>query len=138
MSFDPVQFVILARATVDNLALDAEARSRGAIGRAYYALFLAVRVAIFQSKGAPIDGRLSHGRLTDVLFDSGNEDFLALAQTLQSLYDARQHADYRLDPPPPWDRKVGKPSNAKAYVKRAEGALREIRKLDFTPIAHRL
>src|SRR5687767_14554640 len=98
MALDPAKLIPVAKRLPPELSLDKEARTRTAIGRAYYALFLATRKAICERLQIDIDNGIDHGVLTNKLFaassETNNEQLSALAKTLIDLYTARQKADY--------------------------------------------
>lgn len=141
MSFDPALLVPVAKLLPATALLDKEARTRSAIGRAYYSLFLATRAAIAKAVGKDIDTDIDHGDLTNKLFaassETNNEDLSATAKTLSDLYMARKQADYRLAPEPKWAAKLSKPEYARGLTTRAEDAIKRLPKLDFSAMTGR-
>jgi uncharacterized protein (UPF0332 family) len=132
--FDPREFVVLSRAMAVSTGYHAEARTRSSLGRAYYGLFLAVRAAICTVAKKSVDDNIGHGALTNLLFGTKQDPLIALGAILNDLYDARQKADYKLNPDPAWTRRLSDPKYAELRVKQAEDALRQLPKLDLTPL----
>lgn len=133
--YDPVQFAEIAIRIAEEKNYDPESRSRTALGRAYYALFLATRAAIRRAQGRDIDEKIrKHGDLTNVLFDSGDDELIALGTTLQDLYEYRRRADYVLAPDESWRARISKPTTASMKAKTAKKAIEMIRSLDFSPV----
>lgn len=133
--YDPAAFAELGVRIAETEDFDPESRSRTALGRAYYALFLATRVALRNAQGRDIDVRIrNHGRLTDHLFSSHDDGLIALGKVLQELYDHRQKADYVLAPKEGWHKKISVPATASLKAKVAQNAIERIESLDFSPI----
>ena len=137
MSFDPALFASVGRSLTRQGRLDKEARTRTAIGRAYYALFLAIRTAIRTQEGRAIHGRndrIDHGKLRDVLASANDPDLNSLAKTLSDLYEARRQADYVLQPIGGWAKYCESPRRADRLLKIVEAAIRKLSTIDFTEV----
>jgi len=134
MTFDPAEFVGLGGTLVAAAGFHVEAKSRTSLGRAYYGLFLAVRASVRRMQGRPVDDAIDHGRLTNALFSTKQDDLIALGTALNSLYTARQKADYKLDPERSWQKKLADPSYADLRIKEAQAALAHLPMLDLSPI----
>ena len=135
MNFDPALFAQLGKSLTDQGNLDKEARTRTAIGRAYYALYLAIRKVIREAENKATHGRndrVSHGYLQDTLATASDPNLVVLAETLHELYEARRQADYVLEPQGRWITYCQNPRNAKRLLKRAEAEIRRLPKIDFT------
>lgn len=132
--FDPREFVVLSRSLAVSTAFHAEARARSSLGRAYYGLFLAVRAAICTVAKKSVDDDIGHGALTNLLFSTRKDPLIALGAILNDLYEVRQKADYKLNPQAAWATRLADPKYAELRVKQAEEALRELPKLDLTPV----
>jgi hypothetical protein len=135
--FDPAEFAKLANQLGDddnytNLA----ARTRTSLGRAYYALMLAVRVTIRNAqKRSPDLGFGDHGHLWRTLEDSGVPQLMSLGKALKDLYEARQKADYHVDPPEPkWVTKLADPRFGRMHAEIAKDAISRLPHYDFTPV----
>lgn len=137
MTFDPALFAQVGKSLTEQGRLDKEARTRTAIGRAYYALYLAIRKVIREAEGKAIHGRqdrVRHGALLSTLASASNHDLVVLAETLAELYEARRQADYVLEPQGRWIKYCQNPRNAKRLLKRAEAEIRRLPMIDFTEI----
>ena len=135
MSFDPALFAKVGRSITRQRNIDKEARTRTAIGRAYYALFLAIRTAIWTQEGRETHGRenrIEHGVLKNSLDSAASDDLNILAKLLGELYDARRQADYVLEPSAHWAKYCEKPMNAERLLKRVEATIRRLPTMDFT------
>ena len=134
MRFDPALFAQVGRSIIRHGSLDKEARIRTAVGRAYYALFLAIRTEIRVQKGRPPHGRddrIDHGNLKNSLASANNSDLNRLAEILSRVYEARRQADYVLEPVGRWDGYFTKPVTQK-LLKRVEAEIRNLQNIDFT------
>ena len=141
MSFDPALFTKIGRSLTEQGNLDKEARTRTAIGRAYYALFLAIRKAIREAEGKAIHGRgdrVNHGFLQSTLASASNIDLVVLAETLSELYEARRQADYVLVPQSHWIKYCQNPRNAQRLLKRVEAEIRRLPRIDFSELIGRI
>ncbi len=135
--FDPTDFADLANQLGDdNNYTNLAARTRTALGRAYYALMLAVRVAIRKAENKSADvGIADHGHLWRTLENSGVPQLMSLGRTLKDLYEARQKADYHLDPPEPkWLAKLADPRFGRMNAEIAKDAISRLPRYDFTPV----
>ena len=135
MRFDPALFAQVGRSIIRPSSLDKEARIRTAVGRAYYALFLAIRTEIRVQEGSASHGRddrIDHGKLKDSLASANNSDLNRLAEILSQVYEARRQADYVLEPIGRWDGYFTKPRNAEKLLKRVEAEIRNLQNIDFT------
>lgn len=136
--FNPEGFVFLAKRVLSVADVDLEARARGSVGRAYYGLFLATREAVMQAAGRAPDDSIKHGALTSALFSASGETdgdkFVALAKTLQDLYEYRRAADYDTLPAPKYRTSFGKVGPMRSLAESAHDAIRRIPKLDFSPV----
>lgn len=138
--FDPSEFAALAADLTDDGKYDKEARTRAALSRAYYALFLSVRSALRTAQGAPTHGRddrIAHGNLPIALYASNDPGLNAVAKTLEELYRARRTADYELVPDANGAVLCSKPARAQRLARRAEAAIRQLPNLDFSKVAGR-
>lgn len=138
MNFDPALFAKVGRSITRQSYIDKEARTRTAIGRAYYALFLAIRTEIRTAEGKDTHGRgdrIEHGVLRDSLASASNPDLKKLARFLGELYEVRRQADYVLEPIGSWVGYFSKPSNAERLLKRTEATIRKLPTMDFTEMA---
>lgn len=141
MCFEPALFAKIGRSVVEQGDLDKEARTRTAIGRAYYALFLAIRKAIREEEGRAIHGRrdrVNHGVLQSTLASASNYDLVALAETLTELYEARRQADYVLAPKGRWIQYCQNPRNARRILKRVEAEIRRLPRIDFSELTGKI
>ena len=137
MNFDPALFAKVGRSITRKGDIDKEARTRTAIGRAYYALFLSIRTAIRTKEGRATHGRedrIDHGLLQNSLSSANNPELNNLAKTLSDLYEARRQADYVLEPTNSWTKLCKSPKYAEVLLKRSEAAIRKLSKIDFTEI----
>ena len=133
--FDPAQFARLAADIPSDMRYDKEARTRTALGRAYYGLFLAVRSAIRRQQSKHVDDPIhEHGGLQTALYNADTPDLTALAMTLGDLYDARMHADYHIDPDGGWSGKLAKPRYAERLARRSRDAIGRVGSVDFSPV----
>lgn len=73
--------------------LPSEALCRNVIGRAYYGAFH-LALGFLANLGLPKPA--GHGEPTQWLIGSGERDAAKAGRILQSLYEARRHADYEL------------------------------------------
>lgn len=90
---NPDEFLVLA----EQLATGpGEAALRSAISRAYYAVFHVVLQELGPAFEIPVDAS-GHRILGHCLRNCGVPQAVPLAQTLDSLRDLRNRADYRLD-----------------------------------------
>lgn len=144
--FDPSEFAVLARqivagdlsAPVAGRAASSEARTRAALGRAYYALFLAVRGAIAKKHGIP-EGKIAHGSLYTHLQNSkAPPGVQKVGKALEELYELRRHADYELQPRGVWRRHLADPRVADLAAKRALGYAATADSLDYSAVLHLL
>lgn len=141
MTFAPEKFANLSKVLARDGNYDTDSRARTCYGRAYYALFLAVRTEIWRAEGRPIHGRgdeVEHGALTDVLFSSDNPKHKALGRALEDLYTARKKADYVLEPSEPWNKRIHKAEKAREFAKRAQSLIRQLDNIDFTDLTGQL
>ena len=141
MLFDPALFAQVGRSITRQGSLDKEARIRTAVGRAYYALFLAIRTEIRVQEGSAPHGRddrIDHGKLKDSLASANNPDLNRLAEILSRVYEARQQADYVLEPIGRWDGYFTKPRNAEKLLRRVEAEIRNLRNIDFTEMVGKI
>jgi hypothetical protein len=139
--FDPIEFANLAyQLCEDNEYASLTARARTAYGRAYYALMLAVRVAIRLAEKKSPDLKIPyHGDLWRVLEDSGVPKLQGLGKRLKDFYEAREKADYHVDPPEPrWVKDLGDPRFARANAEVAQDIIGRLPTYDFTPILGKL
>lgn len=135
MSFDPALFAEVGLSITRQGSIDKEARTRTAIGRAYYSLFLAIRTAIRTQEGKEIHGRedrIEHGALNNYLASADSPDLNKLAKILGELYEARRQADYVLEPLDYWAKYCKKPMNAERLLKRVTATIRKLPTMDFT------
>lgn len=135
MSFDPALFAEAGQSIAKQGSIDKEARTRIAIGRAYYALFLSIRTAIRTEEGKEPHGRgdqIGHGNLTNVLYSSDNPELNGLAEILGQLYEARRQADYVLEPAGRWAKDCKSPRKAKNLLRLSEATIRRLSNIDFT------
>ena len=141
MSFDPALFAQVGRSITRQGSLDKEARTRTAIGRAYYALFLEIRTAIRTREGRAThgrDGRIDHGALKNSLASASNPELKKLAKHLGELYEARRQADYVLEPSKHWAKYCESPKNAERLLKRVEATIRRLPTIDFTEMVGKI
>lgn len=142
MPFDPSEFVLIAKSLPSNLQVPKEGRTRSAIGRAYYALFLATRAAVCVAVNKHVDHGVAHGDLTAHLYAaasaSGDPKLAATAKTLEELYAARRQADYKLEPDTHWAKNLTKPAFAEGLVTRSAVAIGKLAAIDFSPMVGRL
>ena len=141
--FEPLEFAALARQLVVG-DLDAEfdagvpsqeCRLRTALGRAYYALYLATRAAIARRHGIQ-ERRLTHGALLTYLqYARMSSEVRLLGQELQRLYRLRQKADYELVPPGDWHARLADPRYVELAAKQAIASARLLEGMDFGPVA---
>ena len=135
MRFDPALFAKVGRSITRQGSLDKEARIRTAIGRAYYALFLAIRTAIRNREGREIHGRgdrIDHGKLKNFLYAANDPKLKSLAGVLNDLYEARRQADYVLEPVGHWEGYFTRTRNAERLLKQVEATIRQLPNIDFT------
>lgn len=138
---DPAMLLALGeQLSKDASYTDNAAKTRTALGRAYYSLMLALRKAIRQAEGKSIDREIArHGDLWNTLIDSKVQPLQALGKSLQQLYKARRKADYELDPPQfDWSKNLADPRFALKYVEIAKDAIRRIPRCDFAPVRGKL
>ena len=141
MSFDPALFAKVGRSITGQGSLDKEARTRTAVGRAYYALFLAIRTAIRTREGKETHGRddrIDHGKLKNYLASANNPDLNGLAEILSQVYEARRQADYVLEPIDRWDGYFTSPRNAEKLLKRVEATIRKLPNINFTEMVGKI
>src|SRR5437899_2836273 len=139
--FDPAEFASLANQLGDDDSYTSlAARTRTALGRAYYALMLAVRVTIRKAESKSPDVEIAeHGHLWRVLEDSGVPQLMALGKRLKDLYEARRKADYYLDPPDPrWIQKLADPRFARTNAEVAQDIIGRLPRYDFTTVLGKL
>lgn len=122
--FDPRRFASLAAGLVREPGFPADARCRTAVGRAYYALFLAVRAKYETAGVLTREARIGHGELRARLLGAAAAPAREVGLTLGALYEARRVADYQRAPSPVWRNVVERPSGAGTLIRRAEAALR--------------
>src|SRR5436309_399381 len=135
--FDPTDFADLANQLGDdNSYTNLAARTRTSLGRAYYALMLALRVAIRNAqKKSPDLGFGDHGHLWRTLEDSGVPQLMSLGKVLKDLYEAREKADYHLDPPEPkWVKNLADPRFGRMHAEIAKNAISRLSRYDFTAV----
>ncbi len=135
MSFDPALFAKVGLSITRRGDIDKEARTRTAIGRAYYALFLAIRTAIRKQESRETHGRedrIDHGALKNSLASAANPDLNNLAKLFSELYEARRQADYILEPSTHWAKYCEKPMNAERLLKRVKATIGKLPTMDFT------
>jgi hypothetical protein len=139
--FDPVDFIILARRLSADPsvfgtapALSSSARVRAAYGRAYYGLYLSVRLAI-QNRHGVRQRKLSHGALyTHLQSPRAAKDVQRVGRELQRLYILRQKADYELAPADPWRGHLDDAVLATTLAERALALSRIVPRLDFSSV----
>ncbi len=135
--FDPTEFADLANQLGDDDNYTSlAARTRTSLGRAYYALMLAVRAAIRTAEHKSIDLSIEdHGHLWRTLEDSGAPQLMSIGKLLKELYEARQKADYHLDPADfRWVKKLADPRFARANAEIAKDAIGRLPGYDFTVV----
>ena len=88
-------FLILAR---EQLAVADEVHRRGAVGRAYYALFLESREALSRWGLPPPRGISPHSYVRLRFVFPANPDLKKLGRALEELSHRRNDADYELAP----------------------------------------
>jgi hypothetical protein len=140
MAFDPNLLPPVATSLCSNLSLDKEARTRSAVGRAYYALFLGIRAEVCRQHGKNVDSGVQHGTLKDDLYAAGangRPELTALAKLLSDVYDARRQADYKLVPAAPYEKELAKPAFADNLTKQVSAALRKLPTMDLKVVACR-
>ena len=141
MLFDPALFAQVGRSIIRPSSLDKEARVRTAVGRAYYALFLAIRTEIRVQEGRPPHGRddrIDHGNLKNSLASANNPDLNRLSEILSRAYEARRQADYVLEPTGRWNGYFTKPRNAEKLLRSVEAEIRNLRNIDFKEMAGKI
>jgi hypothetical protein len=132
--FNPSHFADLA-VTLPNLDdQDRECCNRSAYGRAYYALFLAVRAAIRRAQNKDVDEEIGHGYLASTLTSSPNDKIASVGVLLAKLYDARMNADYKLDPKNRWRIDLAKGLEAERLAKAARDQIQALSAVDFTSV----
>ena len=135
--FDPLQFANLAyQLSEDDDYTSLDARTRTTYGRAYYALMLAVRVAIRKAEKKNPDVKIDdHGHLWRTLEDTGVPKLMGLGRLLKDFYEAREKADYHVDPPESkWARNFTDPRYARANAEVAQDTIGRLSTYDFTPV----
>lgn len=141
MHFDPALFAKVGRSITRQGSLDKEARIRTAIGRAYYALFLAIRTAIRNREGKATHGRgdrIDHGKLTNFLYAANDPELKGLAGILNDLYEVRRQADYVLEPVGNWDGYFTKIRDTERFLKQVEATIRKLPNIDFTEMVGKI
>jgi uncharacterized protein (UPF0332 family) len=114
-----------------------ECRVRTAYGRAYYALFLAIRAEIARRHGVPTR-RMPHGALyTHLQHTAAGPSVRRLGRELERLYALRQKADYDLAPEASWVGTLQDRQYAELLTKQALDRMSGMSELDFSPIVHR-
>jgi HEPN domain len=141
--FDPIQFGVLAGqlvigsldARVDGRGTSDECRLRAALGRAYYALYLATRATIVRKHG--VSSRwMTHGLLHTTLRRSkAGREAQTLGYELRRLYALRQQADYELVPTREWQEKLTDRGCVDFMTKQAIASATALGGLDFGPVA---
>lgn len=135
--FDPRKYIQVARRLVKTQDLDREARTRSAINRAYYALFLSVWVALTRAQNRMGEPPPAHGRLKDALYAA---KFNGLATALNSLYEERARADYRVDItslPTHFSEKLSEPAHALTLTNWADSEIAKLSSVDFSAVVVR-
>jgi len=144
--FEPVEFAVLARqllignldAALDGRGTSEECRLRAALGRAYYALYLATRAVIVRKHGVP-PRSINHGVLHTYLRHSeAGRELQALGQELRRLYALRQQADYEMVPTREWQLKLTDRVYVDFVTKQAITSASALDRLDFGPVAELL
>ena len=141
--FDPVEFAFLARQLAagdlnasGEPAASREAQLRAAFGRAYYAVFLAVRSVLlrrYHVRSRWVD----HGKLfTHLQHSRAGEHLNHLGREIERLYRLRQKADYDLGPAADWQRRLANPVLADFLARQAIGLTSAVEELDFAPVVH--
>jgi hypothetical protein len=141
--FEPAEFAVLARqlvsgspgGTLDCHAVSPECRLRAALGRAYYALFLAARGVI--ARKHEIRPRwITHRELHTYLRHSkAGREVQTLGHEMRRLYALRQQAEYEMIPTPEWRRKLADPVYVDLMVKQAVASVSILERLDFSAVA---
>lgn len=98
MTFDPKQFLILAKFIMDDSDYDEETRYRTAVGRAYYAAHL-VSKKTFEDIGVkfPIEDDKNMGIIHMMVIDHLLKINDPIGRMLKSLRKIRNKADYNMD-----------------------------------------
>jgi uncharacterized protein (UPF0332 family) len=141
--FEPGEFAVLARqlligsldATFDGRGTSDECRLRVALGRAYYALYLATRAVIIRKHGIP-SRSINHGVLhTHLRHSKAGREVQALGHELRRLYALRQQADYEMVPTREWQLKLTDRVYVDFVTKQAITSASALDRLDFGPVA---
>lgn len=138
--FDPMDYAKLAKELPSRLDLPKEARTRAALSRAYYSLFLAVCRQIRSAQGRPVHGRhdrIEHGKVPLALYGPDEPALASIAKFLEELYTARIHADYELEPDEAGQRLCLDPRKAARLARRVEEVIRALDRMDFSQVAKR-
>lgn len=108
------------------------------LGRAYYALHLAIRRQISTANGWDIDIKADHGLLIAELYRVGQRDrdakLLALAKQLEALFKVRKLADYTLSPNGSDAARMVDPANADDEARGVGKAIAQLTQIDFSKI----
>jgi len=141
--FEPIEFGVLARQLVtgslatrfDGHGTSDECRLRAALGRAYYALYLATRAAIVRKHGVP-SRWITHGLLhTTLRHSKAGREVQTLGHEMRRLYALRQQADYELVPTREWQEKLTDRVYVDFMTKQAIASATALDSLDFGPVA---